>query len=489
MTPQERAELDKLITGEVWVPLPGPQAAAYRSEADEMFYGGSAGGGKTDLLLGLALTAHRKAIIFRRESTQLQGIYDRLLVDLIKSRKGFNGQANIWRGLGRQIEFGAVNNPGDEQKYQGRPHDLVGLDEITHFHESQYKFLSGWLRTTVPGQRCRIVCTGNPPTDSNGEWVIRHWGAWLQKNHSNPALPGELRWYAMIGGVETEMPGGDTVVIDGETITPRSRTFIPSSVEDNPFLMATGYKATLQALPEPLRSQMLKGDFLAGVGDDPWQVMPTAWVEAAMDRWTADGKTGRPMDSVGVDPARGGRDETCVGTRHGGWFGEIASYPGSDTPDGPVVASLAVSRSRDGAPIHVDVIGIGSSVYDHLKGMGVHTVPVNNAEGCQGETDRTGQFGFVNVRAMDYWRMREALDPDTGDMLALPRDSKLKADLCAPRWKITARGIQIEEKEQIRKRLGRSTNQGDAVVLANRRTPKRSVRQQEVERHTNWRLM
>lgn len=474
MTPQELAELDSLISDEVWVPLPGPQSAAYYSQADELFYGGAAGGGKSDLLLGLCLTSHQKSIIFRRESTQLQGIFDRLLVDILGTRKGFNGQDNIWRGRGRQIEFGSVKNPGDEQKYQGRPHDLVGLDEITHFLESQYKFLAGWLRTTVEGQRCRIVATGNPPTDATGEWVIRHWGAWLQRNHPDPALPGELRWYAIIEGHEEEVTNGDIIEINGEVIKPRSRTFIPSSVEDNPFLMATGYKATLQSLPEPLRSQMLKGDFLAGVGDDPWQAIPTAWVEKAMARWREDGRQGQPMDSVGVDPARGGKDETCVDARHGSWFSRIDSYPGADTPNGPAVAALAVSRARDKAPIHVDIIGIGSSVYDHLDGVGVHVVPVNNAEGTK-ELDKSGQLKFRNVRAMDYWRMREALDPDTGDDLALPPDPKLKADLCAPRWKLTPGGILIEDKEQIKKRLGRSTNQGDAVVMANRRTSKKET--------------
>jgi hypothetical protein len=64
-----------------------------------------------------------------------------------------------------------------------------------------------------------------------------------------------------------------------------SRTFIPSRVSDNPYLMGTGYMTQLQSLPEPLRSQMLYGDFHAGVQDDPWQVIPTAWVEAAMARW------------------------------------------------------------------------------------------------------------------------------------------------------------------------------------------------------------
>ena len=63
-----------------------------------------------------------------------------------------------------------------------------------------------------------------------------------------------------------------------DIIKPLTRTFIPSRVTDNPYLMATGYISTLQSLPEPLRSQMLKGDFEAGTEDDPWQVIPTQWV-------------------------------------------------------------------------------------------------------------------------------------------------------------------------------------------------------------------
>jgi len=51
----------------IWTPLPGPQKVAYHSDADELFYGRSAGGGKSDLIIGLSLTAHKKSIIFRRE--------------------------------------------------------------------------------------------------------------------------------------------------------------------------------------------------------------------------------------------------------------------------------------------------------------------------------------------------------------------------------------------------------------------------------------
>ena len=60
------------------VPQDGPQRQAYESEADIIFYGGAAGGGKTDLLLGLTLTSQQHSIIFRREAVQLVGIEERM---------------------------------------------------------------------------------------------------------------------------------------------------------------------------------------------------------------------------------------------------------------------------------------------------------------------------------------------------------------------------------------------------------------------------
>src|SRR3954469_23416066 len=59
-----------------FVPNMGPQTQAYFSEADEVFYGGGAGGGKSALLCGLAIEEHKKAIIFRREYSQTKGLID-----------------------------------------------------------------------------------------------------------------------------------------------------------------------------------------------------------------------------------------------------------------------------------------------------------------------------------------------------------------------------------------------------------------------------
>ena len=70
MSPSQIKEVNKVaaqVTSKmVWVPNPGPQTDAYFSDADELFYGGQAGGGKTDLELGLALTAHRRSLVLRR---------------------------------------------------------------------------------------------------------------------------------------------------------------------------------------------------------------------------------------------------------------------------------------------------------------------------------------------------------------------------------------------------------------------------------------
>ena len=471
----ERTALEKEVleaTG-LWVPLinpdnpekPTPQAQALESPADELFYGGSAGGGKSDLLIGAALTRHHRSIIFRREFKQVKALEDRCQ-DILGSRDGYNGQDHRWRlPNGRVLEFGACQHLGDEEAYQGRPHDLKAFDEITHFLEQQYRFLSTWLRTTTRDQRCRIIAAGNPPTSSGGEWVTAYWGPWLDEGHPRPALPGELRWYAVVDGKDVEVEDGTPFEWKGETITPKSRSFIPSRVEDNLYLMETGYKATLQALPEPLRSQMLQGSFKAGKDDDPWQVIPTDWVKAAQERWKNRDRPKTPMTVLGVDPARGGLNETVLIARHDDWFAEPSAHPGHETPDGPAVAALAVSTLRDGAGIVVDVIGVGASVYDHLSGNGVNCMAFNGAEKSEAR-DKSKSMGFINKRAEWWWRMREALDPAYGQEIALPPDSRLRADLCAPRWKLSARGIQVEAKEEIVARIGRSPDRGDAAVYA-----------------------
>ncbi len=452
-----------------WAPLPGPQSQALDSQADVLFYGGAAGGGKSDLLLGLATTQHLKSVLYRKVGTELQGLVDRCEE---MTRVMVRGNPARWKHAARQIDFASLPNPGDDRKYQGRPHDLIGFDEITNFLELEFRFLTAWNRNAShPNQRCRIVCTGNPPIDATGDWVINFWGPWLNRDHPNPAKPGELRWFTTLDGKDCEVDK-TPFKHQGKIVKPVSRTFIPSRLSDNPFLSSTDYAATLNALPEPLRSKMLLGDFMAGREDSTFQTIPTAWVEAAQARWRPDGKKG-PMDSVGLDVARGGIDQTVVARRYGSWYDELKCYPGSATPDGAASAGVAVAVVRDGAPIHVDVIGVGSSPYDHLRQLGIHCVGICGSGAATG-LDKSGRIRFRNLRAQLWWQFREALDPTTSTV-SLPPGHDLRADLIAPRWKLTQSGIQIEGKEELIKRLGRSPDKGDAIIYASVNTHKRQM--------------
>ena len=471
LTPEARAALVAMVTAQgrpLWEPQPGPQSAAYHSEADIVFYGGAAGGGKTEILLGLAITAQEHSIIFRREAVQLIGIEERM-AQIMGSRTGYNSQTGVWRlPEGRVLELGSVKEPGDWVKYQGRPHDAKLFDEICHFTEMQFRTLIGWLRTDNPNVRQRVVAAGNPPTTAEGEWVKRFWAAWLDPNHPNPAKPGELRWYVTNEkGEDEEVPNGAPVMVGNDMMQPKSRTFIPSSVDDNIFLLSTGYKATLQSLPEPLRSQMLRGDFNAGAADPAWQAIPTEWVKAAMARWKPRDAKGE-MTALGLDPARGGIDKTSVARRHGQWFDELVSAPGAVTKDGPTTAGFVVPLVRNGACICVDSIGIGSSALDFIKGMNLNVLAVNGSEASHARA-KAGDMRFRNRRAEMYWLLREALDPTNPDPIALPNDQELLGDLTAVRYKVVTLGqataLQMRSKDEIREALGRSPDKGDAVAM------------------------
>lgn len=494
----ERKEVLSILNdAPCWMPLEGPQTMAYVSQADVIGYGGAAGGGKTDLLSGLALVEHKRCLIVRREKAQTDGIVQRL-EEILGHKDGYNSQKSAWKMPdGRLLEFGGLDNMGDEKRWQGRAHDLKALDEATEIREAQARFIMGWNRTSDPNIKPKCLLTFNPPTTAEGRWVLDYFAPWLKKDYPNPAVAGELRYFAMVDGKEQEVESEKPFVIfDDEIcydfnpenftpeqiITPRSRTFVPARVTDNKYYMETGYMNTLQSLPEPLRSQMLYGDFSAGIEDDQWQVIPTAWVEAAQARWKPI-ETMReahkgvfPMDSYGGDVARGGKDETIGYARHGDWYSEAHVQSGALSLDGPTVAGFFFSKVRDDAPIHIDAIGIGASPYDFLMQMGVQTIGVVVSQSATA-ISKKGGLNFANLRSQLWWQMREALDPHYGSNVMLPPDPKLLADLTAPRWALKSSKIQVESRDEIVKRIGRSPDRGSALILALMDTPKRNVMQ------------
>lgn len=452
-----------------WVPNVGPQTDAYFCEADELFYGGQAGGGKSDLLIGLGLTAHRESLILRRMSKDAKSLAKRARK---VSGKGasYNGQDMVLTTPdGRSIEFGGLQLEDDKERHKGRPHDLKGFDEIGDFSESQYTFVIGWNRSTVEGQRCRVVATGNPPTRPEGFWVLRRWAAWLDENHPRPAKPGELRWYTTDDlGNEIEVDGRGPHVLPNcaKPVLARSRTFIPSKVTDNPDLVRSGYQAQLDALPAELRAAYRDGNFQAEIKDDDWQVIPTAWIEAAMQRWTPEPPKNVPMACMAVDVAPGGGDQRVIGFRYDAWVGPLDAKKQVDK-NGRVVAADVVRVRRHGCPVVVDVGGGWGG--DALIALKDNQIDCHAFLGVAKSTARTRdrKLGFMNERAAATWKLREELDPeqDGGSHLALPPDPELKADLASYRWELTSQGIKIEDKEEIKKRIGRSPDKGDTVVM------------------------
>ena len=452
-----------------WLPLPGPQTTAYFSEADTLLYGGEAGGSKTDSGLGLSFTAHRRTVVCRRQYTDLNAAIDRAL-QINGSRQGFNGAppAKLRTTDGRVIEFFAAHSPGDEQRRQGQPVDLLVVDEAAQWLWSQIQTMMGWVRSTDPAQRCRTLLCSNPPLTSEGAWMVEEFAPWLDPTHPNRAKPGELRWYVSDEhGKSLEVPGPEEIEVAGHLVKPLSRTFIPAGLKDNPFLSRTAYKDRLDNLPEPLRSAVRDGNFSAMREDDVAQLIPRAWVDAAISRWQPVPPPQVPMCAMGVDVAAGGTDDTVLACRYDGYFPELIEVSGRDTPLGSDTAALVVKHRRDNAEVVLDMQGgYGGAVYERLMDNGITPYKFKGAEKAVGRT-RDGNLHFVNKRTEAYWRLREALDPDQpgGSPIMLPLDQKLAGQLCSVRFTMTPNGIAAEDKIGVIKRLGRSPDKADAVIM------------------------
>lgn len=455
--------------GMVFVPNPGPQTDAYASLADIVLYGGEPGGGKTALGVGLALNEHRRSLIVRRNFVDLAGVLHALdnIVGKPNAAKGGN-RPYYETEDGRLLDFMGLGE--DIGGKQGNPHDFIYVDEAAQVPENQVRMLLGWLRTNIPGQRCRVVMGSNPPLDSVGDWLVDYFAPWLDDRHPNPAEPGELRWFLPNENDDGyhECQPGDTLELHGMTVAAQSRTFIRAHVSDNPFYDQAEYSKALASLPKEMRDRLMSGNFMASREDPQWQCIPSAWVRAAQARWTEQPPIGVPLCSMGVDVAQGGSDKTVIARRHDGWFAPLIVADGKDTPGGTDVAALVMKHRHDNAKVIIDIGGgWGGDAHGHLMANQVDSM---SYMGVKASTRRTAdnQLTFTNVRTEAYWRLREALDPDQrgGSRIALPPDRLLFSDLTSPSYRITSQGIEVEPKEKLVKRIGRSTDRGDAVVMA-----------------------
>ena len=209
-------------------------------------------------------------------------------------------------------------------------------------------------------------------------------------------------------------------------------------------------------------SALFKNHVLAEFGGEPDATIPLAWIELAMNRESA----GPRVMTISADIADTGSDETIIAYRGADEITEFEEVVGLDLMG---QAERITNRLPRGGLAVIDSIGIGAGVFSRVKqlvGAAGRVVGFVASEGTK-RRDASGQFRFRNKRSAAWWGMRELLDPESGFELVLPRDDMLLGDLAAPKWSEHAGGvIQVESKDDIKKRLGRSTDRGDAVVMA-----------------------
>lgn len=212
------------------------------------------------------------------------------------------------------------------------------------------------------------------------------------------------------------------------------------------------------------------------------RVIPLPFLELADAAFAESLADPSPMEGphLGVDVARFGDDETVVAIVVDGIAVEERCMAALD---GPAVANAVIriadeygiDRDDAGTRIHVDEIGIGASVVDALAVKDWHCDAVNFAAKPRGDwPDLTKSMEFRNLRAELYWVTRERLRRKT---LVIPAVHGLTwEELTEPGFSYPQGLLTVESKEDIKRRLQRSPDRADAVVLAQARQSRRGPR-------------
>ena len=207
------------------------------ADADEVLFGGAAGGGKSygqlvDALLYALRYPGSKQLILRRTFPDLERSLILTSLELYpKEAASYNSSVHRWTFQnGSRIEFGYCDKEKDVYRYQGAEYDTIRFDELTHFTESMYLYLISRLRgaNSYPKQ---IKSSTNPGG-------VGH--AWVKARFIDLGPAGQVH----------KTPEG-------------TRLFLPSRVEDNRFLMEKdpGYLRRLQNLSEKDQKALLYGDW------------------------------------------------------------------------------------------------------------------------------------------------------------------------------------------------------------------------------------
>ena len=149
--------------------------------------------------------------------------------------------------------------------------------------------------------------------------------------------------------------------------------------------------------------------------------------------------------------------------RHGDVITAIQAWAKADTME-TTGRVKGIMEGEPGATAVVDVIGIGAGVYDRLREQGIRSDPFNAGRKTT-RKDQNRPVRLLQSAAIARLVDAQGVAEPPHSKLALPPDDELVGDLTALHYSHTSDGkIRVEGKDDIRKRIGRSTDRGDAVI-------------------------
>lgn len=229
---------------ELWKPQPGPQLDAIMATwCPELFYGGAAGGGKSDFLVGDFVQdvptygGAWQGILFRKTLRELEKIIQRSMQIYPQTGGKWHEQKKKWTwGNGATLIMAYMEHERDFTSYQGHEYTWIGWDELTNWPtDAPYRMMISRLRSSFNVPTKRIRATANPGGVGHG---------WVKGRFIDPH------------------PRGYHPFID--EMTGRERMFIPARLTDNRILMQNDpdYAAALQGVGSPeLVRAWLEGDW------------------------------------------------------------------------------------------------------------------------------------------------------------------------------------------------------------------------------------
>ena len=224
------------VMGTVRMPLCCPHQPTYKQllflslKGEEAFYGGAAGGGKSDALLMAALQYVNEpgyaALLLRRTFKALtlpEALLDRARMWLIGVKWQGDSTSYVFPS-GARLSFGYLEADKDVEQYQSAAFQFIGFDELTQFSEYQYRYMHSRTRRLKDSHiPIRIRGASNPGSIGH-EWVKQRF---------------------IVEGLKNNRP------------------FIPATLEDNPHLDRDAYIKSLNNLDSVTRNQLLRGDWSA----------------------------------------------------------------------------------------------------------------------------------------------------------------------------------------------------------------------------------